>query len=127
MCNVSRSWIGHNRSSWIRVKAVKRSWSAGGLKVKALSQTPRDAGLSPAQCSLFLQKIALRENIIYLIAVIVFIMICQYYDNLENNLYNMIRRYCVKVQNMKCNKMCGWYLILCQFLDNSDSPSIVEQ
>ena len=26
-------------------------------------------------------------------AVIVFIMICQYYDNLENNLYNMIRRY----------------------------------
>ena len=25
--------------------------------------------------------------------VIVFIMICQHYDNLENNLYNMIRRY----------------------------------
>ena len=33
----------------------------------------------------------------------------------------------VKVQNMKCNKMCGWYIILCQFLDNSGSPSIVEQ
>ena len=27
------------------------------------------------------------------ITVVVFIMICQYYDNLENNLYNMIRRY----------------------------------
>ena len=33
----------------------------------------------------------------------------------------------VKVQNMKCNKMCGWYIILHQFLENSDSPSIVEQ
>ena len=33
----------------------------------------------------------------------------------------------VKVQNMKCNKMCGWYIILHQFLDNSGSPSIVEQ
>ena len=33
----------------------------------------------------------------------------------------------VKVQNMKCNKMCGWYIILRQFLDNSGSPSIVEQ
>ena len=29
----------------------------------------------------------------------------------------------VKVQDM----MYGWYMILCQFLDNSDSPSIVEQ
>ena len=25
------------------------------------------------------------------------------------------------------NRMCGWYMILHQFLDNSDSPSIVEQ
>ena len=34
----------------------------------------------------------------------------------------------VKVQiTMMYNKMCGWYIILCQFLDNSDSPSIVEQ
>ena len=29
----------------------------------------------------------------------------------------------VKVKDM----MYGWYMILCQFLDNSDSPSIVEQ
>ena len=28
----------------------------------------------------------------------------------------------VKVQDMKCNKMCGWYIILRQFLDNSGSP-----
>ena len=43
--------IGHNKSSWI-------SKSAGGLKVKALGQTPRDPGLSPAwhshfSCSIF--------------------------------------------------------------------------
>ena len=35
------------------MKAVKRSKSAGGLKVKALGQTLRDAGLSPAQHSSF--------------------------------------------------------------------------
>ena len=31
------------------------------------------------------------------------------------------RHACVKVQNV------FWYMILCYFLDNSDSPSIVEQ
>ena len=30
----------------------------------------------------------------------------------------------VKVQD---TMMYGWYMILCQFLDNSDSPSVVEQ
>ena len=35
---------------------------------------------------------------------------------------------CVKVQDMiGTDEMYGWYMILCQFLDNSDSPSIVEQ
>ena len=34
----------------------------------------------------------------------------------------------VKVQNMKVQNMCtGWYIALCFFLDNSGSPSIVEQ
>ena len=37
----------------------------------------------------------------------------------------------VKEQNMICtnNIMLGWYMcvVLCLFLDNSDSPSIVEQ
>ena len=44
--------IRHN-SSWIRVKEQLGVKSAGGLKVKALSWTPRDAGLSPAWCSTF--------------------------------------------------------------------------
>ena len=56
--------IGHN-DSW-RVEA--RQESAGGLKVRALAQTVRDAGSSPACCSIFLvSKIALREKIINLI------------------------------------------------------------
>ena len=44
--------IGHN-SSWIRVKEQQGAKSAGGLKVKALGQTLRDAGSSPAQHSTF--------------------------------------------------------------------------
>ena len=43
--------IGHNNDSWIRVKG--RQESAGGLKVRALAWTARDAGLSPAWCSIF--------------------------------------------------------------------------
>ena len=40
-----------------------RSKSAGGLKVKALGQTPRDLGLSPSWCSNFsCSKFASREN-----------------------------------------------------------------
>ena len=39
------------KDSWIRVKA--RQESAGGLKVRALTQTVRGAGSSPAQCSIF--------------------------------------------------------------------------
>ena len=45
--------IRHNKSSWIRVKEQQGAKSAGGLKVKALSLTPRDAGSSPAQHSTF--------------------------------------------------------------------------
>ena len=49
---VSRSWnLTQTIDSWIRVKT--RSESAGGLKVRALTQTARDAGLSPAWCSIF--------------------------------------------------------------------------
>ena len=33
-----------------KAKRMKRGSSAGGLKVKVLGQTPRDAGLSPAWC-----------------------------------------------------------------------------
>ena len=39
----------------------------GGLKVKALSWTLRDAGLSPAWCSTFPALYLLQEKIIYLI------------------------------------------------------------
>ena len=46
--------IGHNKSSYIRVKEQRGAKSAGGLKVKALGQTLRDAGSSPAQHSSFL-------------------------------------------------------------------------
>ena len=62
---VSRSWIRHNKDSWIRVKA--RPESAGGLKVRALAQTARGAGLNPVWHSILscLIKIALRETIIY--------------------------------------------------------------
>ena len=48
---VSRSWIGHNNDSWMKVKA--RQESVGSLKVRALTQTVRDAGSSPAQHSIF--------------------------------------------------------------------------
>ena len=45
---------------------MKRGSSAGGLKVKALSQTPRDAGSSPAQHYTFhLCKFTLRENYLF--------------------------------------------------------------
>ena len=40
-------------SSWIRVKEQQGAKSAGGLKVRALGQTPRDLGSSPSQCSTF--------------------------------------------------------------------------
>ena len=40
-----------NNDSWIRDKA--RQESAGGIKVRALAQTARGAGLSPAWCSIF--------------------------------------------------------------------------
>ena len=44
-----------------------RSESAGGLKVKALGQTPRDLGLSPSQCSNFsCYKIALEKIFNYI-------------------------------------------------------------
>ena len=36
-----------NKSSWIRVKEQWEVKNAGGLKVKALGETPRDVGLSP--------------------------------------------------------------------------------
>ena len=43
------------------------SSSAGGLKVKALSQTQRDAGLNPAWCYTFcLCKFTLRENYLFI-------------------------------------------------------------
>ena len=62
---VSRSWFGHNRSSWMRVKGKERSYSASGLKVRALTQTVRGAGLSPAQCSaLFLDNLNCSKRII---------------------------------------------------------------
>ena len=56
--------IRHNKCSWIRVKEQWGAKSAGGLKVKALSQTLRDAGLSSAWQSSFpaLQNCS-RENI----------------------------------------------------------------
>ena len=42
---------------------MKRGSSAGGLKVKALTQTARDAGSSPARHYTFhLYKFTLREN-----------------------------------------------------------------
>ena len=37
----------------LRAKEMKRGSSAGGLKIKALTQNARDAALSPAQCYTF--------------------------------------------------------------------------
>ena len=48
MCSVKVMESDTNKSSWIRVKEQQGAESAGGLKVKALSQTLRDAGSSPA-------------------------------------------------------------------------------
>ena len=64
MRNVSRSWIGHSKALGYKIAVSK---SAGGLKVKTLSQTPRDAGSSPAWHSNFscFIKIALEKIIIY--------------------------------------------------------------
>ena len=47
---------------------MKRGSSAGGLKVKALGQTPRDTGSSPAQHYTFcLYEFTLRENYLFII------------------------------------------------------------
>ena len=54
-CTCTKCWghgIGHN-SSWIRVKEEWGAGGVGGLRVKVLGQTPRGAGLGPAQCSAF--------------------------------------------------------------------------
>ena len=37
---------------------------------------------------------------------------------------SMVSSYTEKLVKVQ---MCGWYMVLCLFLDNSDSPSIVEQ
>ena len=51
-------------SFWIRGKEQRGAKSVGGLKVKAVGQTPRDVGLSPTWCSTFPALIfASRENI----------------------------------------------------------------
>ena len=42
---------------------MKGGSCAGGLKIKALGQTPRDAGLNPTwHCTFHLYEFTLREN-----------------------------------------------------------------
>ena len=51
MCKQCQGHGSDTTESWIRVKAGQES--ADGLKVRALTQTVRGAGSSPAQCSIF--------------------------------------------------------------------------